>query len=296
MILERLGDARRLLLLQGPVGPFFAHLARFLLENGREVTKVHLNGGDAWFYDLPGAVDFNQPPDHWPRFVDEMLESRRIDGLILFGDCRPYHRAAILRARLRRVPVFVFEEGYIRPNHITFEPAGVNGFSSLPRSIALLRMLPVPKPDSKQIPSPFSRMARYATTYYLAGRLYRSRYPNYRHHKPFEIYPEAWYWIRSGLRKAWFKLSERNVQARLSGSLAKSSSWSRCRYTTTAKSGITATFAASALSLHRFSIRLRVRRRKIATSCSSIIRWIVVIVITEGRYRIRRKRPASLAG
>jgi len=221
VILERLGDARRLLLLQGPVGPFFAHLARFLLENGREVTKVHLNGGDAWFYDLPGAVDFNQPPDHWPRFVDEMLESRRIDGLILFGDCRPYHRAAILRARLRRVPVFVFEEGYIRPNHITFEPAGVNGFSSLPRSIALLRMLPVPKPDSKQIPSPFSRMARYATTYYLAGRLYRSRYPNYRHHKPFEIYPEAWYWIRSGLRKAWFKLSERNVQARLSGSLAK---------------------------------------------------------------------------
>ncbi|HQV12098.1 MAG TPA: hypothetical protein PKW52_12195 [Nitrospira sp.] len=221
VILERLGNARHLLLLQGPVGPFFAHLARFLIANGREVTKVHLNGGDAWFYDLPGSVNFDQPPDHWPRFVDELLESHGIEGVVLFGDCRPYHRAAILRARMRRVPVFVFEEGYIRPNHITFEPAGVNGFSSLPRSVALLRMLPLPKPASKQIPSPFSRMARYAITYYLAGRLFRDRYPNYRHHKPFDIYPEVWYWIRSGFRKVWFKFVERDIQGRLSGPLAK---------------------------------------------------------------------------
>ena len=145
-------------------------------------------------------------------------------GLQAVSSCRdsegPATKGASIRFRGRLHPP--------EPHHV--RTGGGQRVFVLPRSIALLRMLPVPKPDSKQIPSPFSRMACYATTYYLAGRLYRSRYPNYRHHKPFEIYPEAWYWIRSGLRKAWFKLSERNVQARLSGSLAKSSSWSRCRY------------------------------------------------------------------
>ncbi|MBX3684613.1 MAG: capsular biosynthesis protein [Rhodocyclaceae bacterium] len=220
VILERLGDRRRILLLQGPIGPFFGELARFLLVNGREVTKVHLNGGDAWFYDLPGAVDFKLSPDHWPHFIDNLISSRRIDAIVLFGDCRPYHRAASLRARMRSVPVFVFEEGYIRPNYVTFESGGVNGFSMLPRSLALLRTLPAPLPEPRPVKAPFSRLARYAMTYYLAGRLRRGEYPNYRHHKPFEIYPEMWYWVRAGLRKHLYRVVERKIQARLTGVLA----------------------------------------------------------------------------
>jgi capsule polysaccharide modification protein KpsS len=132
LILERLGAARNILLLQGPVGPFFDHLARFLIEQGRSVTKINLNAGDAWFYRQAGAIDFAEPPDHWPHFVDRILHERRIDALILFGDCRPYHRSAILRARLQSIPAFVFEEGYLRPNFVTFEPGGVNANSSLP--------------------------------------------------------------------------------------------------------------------------------------------------------------------
>lgn len=219
VILERLGDRRRILLLQGPIGPFFGELARFLLDNGREVTKVHLNGGDAWFYDLPGAVDFRLSPDHWPHFIDSLLSTRKIDAVILFGDCRPYHRAAALRARLRQVPIFVFEEGYIRPNYVTFEPAGVNGFSILPRSLALLRALPGPAPEPRAIKAPFSRLARYAMIYYLAGRFRRAAYPNYRHHKPFDIYPELWYWVRAGLRKQWYRVIERGVHRRLTEGL-----------------------------------------------------------------------------
>ena len=60
LILERLGSHRRILLLQGPMGPFFDHLARFLEEQGRSVFKVNLNGGDEWFYRQPGAVAFRE--------------------------------------------------------------------------------------------------------------------------------------------------------------------------------------------------------------------------------------------
>ena len=217
-ILERLATSRNILLLQGPVGPFFDRLAHFLIEQGRTVSKVNLNFGDTWFYRQPGAVNFTESPDHWPHFIDDLLRKRSIDAVILFGDCRPYHRSAILRARLQSIPVFVFEEGYIRPNYVTFEPGGVNGNSLLPCSPAVLGMVPFTQRTGKKS-APFPRMARYALTYYLAGRLGRRHYPNYRHHKPFGLFPEAWYWLRAGWRKRLYAFTERGYAARLTGEI-----------------------------------------------------------------------------
>lgn len=217
-ILERLGSRRNILLLQGPNGPFFDRLARFLIEQGRTVTKINLNAGDAWFYRLPGALNFACSPDRWPHFIDEVLAERNIDAVILFGDCRPYHRSAILRARLQSVPVFVFEEGYIRPNYVTFEPGGVNANSLLPRSSGIRGLTPSPAAVKKERRS-YWRMARYSLTYYLAGRIGRERFPNYRHHRPFDLFPEGWYWLRSALRKQLYKFTERAYPARLAGEL-----------------------------------------------------------------------------
>ena len=47
--LERLLNQRNLLLLQGPMGPFFARLAAVLRTRGQTVSKVNFNGGDEWF-------------------------------------------------------------------------------------------------------------------------------------------------------------------------------------------------------------------------------------------------------
>lgn len=219
-ILERLGNYRSILLLQGPVGPFFHHLASFLREEGKEVTKINLNAGDSWFYRHPGALDYTDAPDHWPHYVDEVLSEYGIDAVLLFGDCRPYHRSAILRAQRKSIPVFVFEEGYIRPSYVTFEPGGVNGHSLLPRAPLLFGMIPVPD-IKRRLGGSFPRMARYAMSYYLAGRVGRARYPNYRHHKPFDLYPELWYWLRSGLRKVLYRATERAYLGRLTGELQK---------------------------------------------------------------------------
>ena len=52
--------------------------------------------------------------------------------------------------------------------------------------------------------------------------LFRSdEYRNYRHHKPFEIFPEAWYWMRSAGRKLRYRVVERGMEARLTGPLNK---------------------------------------------------------------------------
>lgn len=221
LILERLGSRRRILLLQGPMGPFFDHLARFLREQGRAVFKVNLNGGDEWFYRQPGAVAFRESPDHWPHFIDALIQRHHIDAIVLFGDCRPYHRSAILRARLRGVGVFVFEEGYIRPNYVTFEFSGVNAYSMLPRFPHVLSMYPSQRPAVAPKPRSFERMACYAAQYYAMGRLRRAQYQNYRHHKPFEVLPEAAYWLRAARRKLAYRWKERGMQARLTGPLRK---------------------------------------------------------------------------
>ena len=42
-------SGKRVLLLQGPVGPFFALLAQDLREAGAEVFKVNFNAGDCLF-------------------------------------------------------------------------------------------------------------------------------------------------------------------------------------------------------------------------------------------------------
>lgn len=221
LILERLGGRRRVLLLQGPVGPFFDRLAVFLRDQGCDVRKVNLNGGDEWYYRQPDAVAFRDTPDRWPHFVDALLERYRIDAVVLFGDCRPYHRSAILRARMRGVAVFVFEEGYIRPNYVTFEMGGVNAYSMLPKPPTVLRLATPMQPLVAPPRRPFQRMAWYAAVYYLWGRLRRRHYQNYRHHKPFDLFPEGWYWLRSAYRKLRYRITERGMEARLTGALRK---------------------------------------------------------------------------
>lgn len=221
LILERLGRHRRILLLQGPMGPFFDRLAHFLIEQGREVVKVNLNGGDEWFYRQAEVVAFRESPERWPHFIDTVIQNHRIDAMVLFGDCRAYHRSAILRARLRGVAVYVFEEGYIRPNYVTFEFGGVNAYSLLPRFPFLLTMHPEQRPKVQARPRSFQCMAWYAMQYYLMGRLRRTDYQNYRHHKPFDMLPEAGYWLRSARRKLACGWRERGMEARLTGPLRK---------------------------------------------------------------------------
>jgi len=93
-VLPELG-VTHMLLLQGPAGPFMHRFGEELRDGGVHVTKVNFHAGDDFFYPDPDAVSFREPFGRWPRFVEDLMEARGIDGVCVFGDCRPLHRVAI---------------------------------------------------------------------------------------------------------------------------------------------------------------------------------------------------------
>ncbi len=56
----------RVLLLQGPVGPFFRRLADDLTRAGAQVFKVNFNGGD-WLFYQNGAFNYHGRLEDWPK-------------------------------------------------------------------------------------------------------------------------------------------------------------------------------------------------------------------------------------
>ena len=124
---------RSFLFLQSMPTRFFERLGSALAARGHAVFRVNFNGGDRAFWRIGNAIDFHGRAQEWPRFLDDLICHRAISDIILFGDCRPLHRAAIRLAKERSLLVHVVEEGYMRPDWITFEKDGVNGYSSLPK-------------------------------------------------------------------------------------------------------------------------------------------------------------------
>lgn len=206
----------RVLLLQGPVGPFFSLLAEELKSEGHEVFKIHFNGGDEVCYTQRAAHRYCGDLAGWPAFLRAFLTRHEIDRIFLFGDCRLYHLRATKVAREMGVAVFVFEEGYIRPDYVTLEPGGVNGHSALSREPDDYT---AQRPVKPAVPQPaggvFWRIAGYATRYYLAAWRRRRAFPHYEHHRPLNLCREGLCWVRSGLRKLYYLCADYPVIRRL---------------------------------------------------------------------------------
>lgn len=211
---------KRVLLLQGPVGPFFARFARDLRWAGATVFKVNFNGGD-WFFYQDNAIAFRGTAEEWPAFFESLLNRLNVDVLMLFGDCRRYHKAAHDIAERRGLEVGVFEEGYLRPNHITLERHGVNGNSKLPTSpIFYLNNTVAPEPSTKAVGNTFYHAAWWACVYTLMASLLKFYFPRYQHHRRLSI-AEAYPWYKALLRKAKYALRERGAHAKLTTQLSK---------------------------------------------------------------------------
>lgn len=213
---------RNVLLLQGPVGPFFRKFATQLEDNGHKVLKVNLNGGDLCFYHTGDYLNYEGQPANWPDWIETLMVSREIERIYLFGDCRRYHRQAIAIAKRLQIEVYVFEEGYVRPNYTTLEKGGVNGHSTACRKdhiLARLEAMDVSKNDGSEPAAPvknvFFSAACSAMKYYMASSALRWKFSGYEHHRALRTFSEGSYWIRSGFRKLWFRLSERKIGARL---------------------------------------------------------------------------------
>jgi len=207
---------RHLLLLQGPAGPFFARVARQLRTAGARVTKVNFNGGEDLYYRGPDVVHFAQPLEEWPAFFAQLVRERAVHTVVLFGDCRPLHRDAIAQARQLGVDVFVFEEGYLRPDFVTLEKGGVNGHSNIPRDSRYFDdVKPAPEPTHERIRHAFLKSALHTICYATATALARNRYPHYRHHRDIRPLAQARLWLRGTVRRAAHTLRDRKLAKRL---------------------------------------------------------------------------------
>lgn len=195
---------RNILLLQGLMGPLFRRLGQALRRDGYGVHKVNFNGGDRLFWGLPNGIDYRGSPAVWPAALEQLIADRQITDVVLFGDCRPMHIAAISVCRDLHIPVHVFEEGYIRPDWVTLELGGVNGHSTLPRDPAWYRAqaaaLP-PVPEHHPVPSSFRRRATEGLIYNAADVLTRWHYPYWENHRPWHPLVEGMGWTRRLMRR-----------------------------------------------------------------------------------------------
>jgi capsule polysaccharide modification protein KpsS len=186
----------------------------------RRVLNFH--AGDAFFFSGPGAIAFRGRAEQLPEWLERLIGEREIQAVYLFGDGRPYHRVAIEIATRRALPVYVFEEGYLRPDWITLERGGVNGYSSMPRDPRFFREFArdrKPPEGHQHVGRTFGIGALYATLLALAATLAFFRYPHYRHHRSINCWLQMCLWVRGAFRKYWYRLRERGQLGELANGL-----------------------------------------------------------------------------
>jgi capsular polysaccharide export protein len=206
---------KRVLLLQGPVGPFFGHLMTDLKAIGAQVFKVNFNAGD-WFFS-PSGLNYRGTAGAWPLEFERLVAQWRIDVVLLFGDQRPLHVLAHAVATRLGLEIGVFEEGYVRPDHVTFERFGVNGrsrLSSPPDAVQVESAAAIPLHNVGK--AAYWGMVWYGFVYYLMGALGKPFFWRYVHHRPLSLL-EVVPWVRSAWRKQWYRLAESGLQAKLTG-------------------------------------------------------------------------------
>lgn len=197
---------RSFLFLQGMASRFFNQLGYALRDHGHSVHRVNFNGGDQVFWSASQAVNYRGSLETWPAFLRKQLFRLHITDIVLFGDCRPLHRRAIEVAESLGVNVYVFEEGYLRPNWITLERGGVNAHSSLSRDPEAFRRATADLhawADPEPAVNMMSRRATEDMRYVLATQLLALAFPNYRTHRPWS----SWVEYAGGARRFFRKSS-----------------------------------------------------------------------------------------
>lgn len=190
-----------ILLLQGPVGPFFRALATRLEAEGYDVLKVNFNGGDWSFFNGPHTLHFAGAMDAWTDWLNTFIRGRKPEAIVLFGDGRPYHRQAIVVAKLADIPVASFEEGYVRPNFVTLEWGGNNALSPL-RQLQPPRHARGPVEPLEPVKGNlFRSMTFLAVRYYLAKAAGAVFFRSNAHHRSRGIASESVLWTRNFYRK-----------------------------------------------------------------------------------------------
>lgn len=205
--------SKKVLLLQGPLGGFFSKFSKWLNDQGIQSFKVNFNGGDAFFSkDIDLSFSYTGAPENFSFWVENFIENHDIDAIVCFGDCRYYHQVAKKMSVKKGIRFFAFEEGYIRPNYVTFEENGVNFYSNFLVHLKLNQDISTLKQkEILDVKTSFKKMVWCAILYYSFMWFHTFKYPQYKHHRLMSVWKEVYYWCWSGVRRLKNALLEKTA-------------------------------------------------------------------------------------
>jgi capsule polysaccharide modification protein KpsS len=170
----------------------------------------------AYFSGAAKSYFYRGSIEDWPNYLERLFAKVGIDVVVLFGDCRPYHRTAITCARRQGIDVFVFEEGYLRPDFVTFERDGVNGYSRLPREPQFYHDLDAsPLPPPVMFRNNYTWGAIHSITYSVLATLFQWLSPSYTHHRDINCFRQSIVWLRGGIRRVVHTIRDRPIRTQL---------------------------------------------------------------------------------
>ena len=212
--MNRIGELsdKKILFLQGPMGGFFKRLDTQFRNMGAITYRIGFVVGDYLFANKDNYTPYRGKREDWSEYLHAFLKQHQIDQIYLFGDCRFYQRHAIQISQELGLEVFVFEEGYVRPDYITLERYGVNDYSQISRKREFYDRLDLDDMDLTP-PEPVelrqSERIFTATFYFLISNILFFCYPHYKHHRNFSAIKEAFFGVRNVLRRWYYSWSER---------------------------------------------------------------------------------------
>lgn len=188
---------RHVLFLQGTGSLFFWRLSKSLQKVGTQTSKIQFCFSDKFFW--PSKIDerFNAEFSTWGNYLSQYLTTNNVSDIVLFSDSRPYHKVAVEVANSLGVNIFVFENGYIRPNWITMELGGVNGRSPFPKSVKKIKKIAQTYQQTKQATAILPRVSPFRqhigdTAFHAVNfwtKFYHPHYENFRRtHALKELY------------------------------------------------------------------------------------------------------------
>jgi capsular polysaccharide export protein len=193
------GAQRAFLFLQGPSSILYGRIADHLEAAGHTCIRVNLNSGDWLFWRRRDAVNYRGNFAAWPGYVRHLIAERNITDLVVHGEERPYHQAAIAEARALGVAIYVIEMGHLRPDWVTIEREGLSSNSRFPVDPAHIMAAAggLQEPDwTRRFSHSFLSEAVADLLYYLPTVFFWFPYPHYRRHGLFHPLAEYAGWVR----------------------------------------------------------------------------------------------------
>lgn len=195
------GVRNGVLLLQGPVGPYFGKLQRFLNFMGRDTWRVKFHLADNLHGHSEKSLPFRGGAADWNTWLAGILASKAFDTIILFGAQRPAHVIARDLAKDFDVRVICLEEGYIRPGLITVEWDGNNASSPLAGRLPTHQPIVLDEIQPQPAYQNLLRMVLYAAQHYTVRGLTTYGKQRELFHRKTPLLQEAWFWLRNISRR-----------------------------------------------------------------------------------------------